>query len=81
MIPIGQPLEGVTVQAGPLTGPGGSLAVEWNPIGYVETGRPRAYTPEYVGWWPDVLMPPGPLHVAVGRRQPLWCKVTVPPDA
>jgi len=81
VIPIRQPLKDVTVQAGPLTGPGGSLAVEWNPVAYVETGKPRAYTPEYVGWWPDVLMPAGPLDVAVGRRQPLWCKVTVPPDA
>jgi len=34
-----------------------------------------------VGWWPDPLLPPGPVSVRAGERQPLWFTVTVPPDA
>jgi Glycoside hydrolase 123, catalytic domain/Carbohydrate family 9 binding domain-like/Glycoside hydrolase 123 N-terminal domain len=80
VIPAGQTLQGVSVEAGLLTGEGGALAVEWHPVAYVETGKPPAYTPEYVGWWPDVLMPPKPFDVAAGERQPVWLRVTVPPD-
>ena len=74
-------LEGVTVQAPPLEGPGNPLAVEWHPVGYVKTGKPKHYEPAYVGWWPDVLMPPAPFDVSAGHRQPVWIRITVPPDA
>ncbi|MBN2311815.1 MAG: DUF4091 domain-containing protein [Candidatus Hydrogenedentes bacterium] len=75
------PHSGVAVEAGPLAGPGNPIPVEWNPVGYVETGTPTGYEPEYVGWWPDVLMPPGPLDLVAGERQPIWFRVNVPPDA
>ena len=86
VIPVGETLEGMSVEAPPLemkTGARslGTVPVFWHPVAYVETGTPRGYTPEYVGWWPDVLMPPGPFDAAAGERQPLWFKVCVPPDA
>ncbi len=76
----GSPLKGVTVEAKPLTGPGGSIPVRWNRVGYVETARP-CYAAEYVGWWPDPLLPPKAFDVRPDERQPLWFLVDVPPDA
>ena len=81
LIPGGKPLTGVTVEAGPLRGPGGTVPVEWCRVGYVETGPPRRYHTEHVGWWPDILLPPGPVDLDPGRRQPVWFRVSVPPDA
>jgi hypothetical protein len=51
-----------------------------NPVGYVETREP-AYQVERVGWWPDPLMPPGPVTVKPGQRQPFWVTVHVPDTA
>ena len=80
VVPASADLKGVRVNAPPLRGPGGKVAVDWHRVGYVETAPP-AYSTEYVGWWPDPLLPPGPLHVRKGERQPLWFSVSVPPDA
>lgn len=49
-------------------------------VGYVTT-RPPSYEVEYVGEWPDPLMPLEPFDLPEGRIQPLWLTVTVPPDA
>lgn len=62
------------------------VAVEWQgkgphpevtlrPVGYVETKPDPDNYAEYVGWWPDPLMPPGPVDVAVGGTQPVWGSV------
>lgn len=80
VIPDGGPLAGVEVEAPALGGPGGELAVQWHRVGYVETAEP-GYPTEYVGWWPDPLLDPGPFDVAADERQPLWFRVNVPADA
>jgi len=51
-----------------------------NPVGYVETERP-VYQVDRVGWWPDPLLPPGPVDVAAGERQPFWVTVHIPASA
>ncbi|MBN2133556.1 MAG: hypothetical protein JW741_28910, partial [Sedimentisphaerales bacterium] len=78
VMPDGQALKGVTVEAKPLTGDGGAIPVEWRRVDYVETAKPP-YPTEYVGWWPDPLLPAGPFDVAAGERQPLWFTVMAPP--
>ncbi|HUT91722.1 MAG TPA: glycoside hydrolase domain-containing protein [Thermoguttaceae bacterium] len=80
VIPGGRALEGVGVEPAPLVGPGGKLDLQWNRVGYVKTAPP-SYPVEYVGWWPDPLLPPGPFDLAADGRQPLWFRVDVPPDA
>jgi hypothetical protein len=74
-------LDDVSVEISPLSGPGAPLAVSWTRVDYIETGQPKRYQPEYVGWWPDVLTLPGPFNVPRDQRQPLWFTVSVPPDA
>jgi len=49
-------------------------------VDYVHT-RPPAYPVDYVGWWPDPLVPPEPVEVAARELQPFWLAVYVPPDA
>ncbi|MBN1344462.1 MAG: DUF4091 domain-containing protein [Phycisphaerae bacterium] len=80
VLPTGAPLKSVTVEAPPLTGPGKPIPVRWNRVGFVETAKP-SYATEYVGWWPDPLLPPAPFDVDQDARQPLWLSVDVPPDA
>jgi len=74
-------LRGVRIETQALRGPdGATLGLVWHPIGYVETVSPN-YGVDYVGWWPDVLMPAGPFDVPARELQPVWCTVEVPPDA
>jgi hypothetical protein len=80
VIPDKSRLADMSVDAAVLTGPNGMIPVEWHRVGYVETVRPK-YPTEYVGWWPDPLLPPGPFDVPADQRQPLWFRVTVPADA
>jgi len=80
VMPNGEALRGVTVEAKPLEGPGGSIPLRWSRVAYVETAEPR-YPTAYVGWWPDPLMPPSAFDVAADVRQPLWLTATVPPEA
>ena len=80
VIADGQALENVEVGVSELNGPDGAVRVEWSKVGYVETAPP-GYETEYVGWWPDPLLPPGPFDVNADERQPLWFNVVVPPDA
>lgn len=75
-----EPLDAVAVQAPPLSGPGGEISLTWRIVDYLETADP-GYAAEYVGWWPDPLLPAGAFEVAAGERQPLWFTVEVPPDA
>ena len=80
VMPNAQSLENVRVEVSELGGPDGAVQIEWNKVGYVETAPP-SYETEYVGWWPDPLLPPGPFDVNADERQPLWFNVIVPPDA
>ena len=80
LMPAGGKLSGVSVEATGLEGPGGEIPVQWHRVDYVETIEPR-YPTQYVGWWPDPLLPPGPFDVAAQERQPLWFSVSVPPEA
>lgn len=72
-------LERVEVAVSTLTGPGGAVlpAPALNLVGYVQTRKPK-YDVDYVGWWPDPLMPVEPFDVAEGGMQPLW--ITVRPS-
>lgn len=80
VIPGGADVVNLKVEAPPLRGPGGEVPVKWYRVGYVETAQPD-YAADFVGWWPDPLLPAGPVDVAVGHRQPLWFSVQVPPNA
>ncbi len=78
-------LRGVNVAVSELRQEGGAGVIpadhiSVNPVGYVETHRP-AYPVDRVGWWPDPLLPPGPVDVEAGRRQPFWITVYVPKTA
>ncbi len=80
VVPDGGPLSAVSVEAGPLVGPGDAIQLTWRRVAYVETAEP-SYAVPYVGWWPDPLLPPAPFDVAADHRQPIWLTVDVPPDA
>lgn len=49
-------------------------------IGYFKT-RPPKYEVEYVGWWPDLLLPFWKCDVPKGKVQPVWFVLHIPPDA
>lgn len=68
---LGQPLEKVRVSLA-WEGPGPHPEVVLRPVGYVETRPDPDNLAEYVGWWPDPLLPPGPVDVAAGGTQPIW---------
>lgn len=73
-----QTIEGAEVTASMLTGPNGAqLSAELNLVEYVQTRKPK-YDVDYVGWWPDPLMPMKPFDVPKGSLQPIW--VTVHPS-
>jgi len=81
----GAPLRRVLATVSPLAHASGqgSIALQSilvNPVGYVETEGP-AYRVSRVGWWPDPLLPPEPVDVEAGRRQPFWITVHVPEEA
>ncbi|MCX7598249.1 MAG: DUF4091 domain-containing protein [Armatimonadetes bacterium] len=77
------PIEKVTVSPLRRDGTGEELpasAVRLFRVDYVHT-RPPAYPVDYVGWWPDPLVPPEPVEVAPGELQPYWVTIYVPADA
>lgn len=45
-------------------------------VGWVHT-RPPAYPVDYVGWWPDPLMPLEPFPLKPGSLQPLWLSIYI----
>jgi len=56
-------------------GPGPHPNVVLRPVGYVHTKPDPDNYAEYVGWWPDPLMPPGSVQVQAGETQPIWGSV------
>jgi hypothetical protein len=53
-------------------GPGPHPEVVLRPVGYVETKPDPENMTEYIGWWPDPLMTPGPVDVEANETQPIW---------
>ncbi len=68
---IGRPVHNALVTVD-WDGPGPHPDVTLRPVGYVETKPDPDNLAEYVGWWPDPLMPPGPVDVAEWETQPVW---------
>lgn len=79
IIPEAATLEGVLVHVSELSGPS-SIPLRWHIVDYVRTGEP-CYPTEYVGWWPDPLLAPGPFTVPADSVGVLWIGVDVPPRA
>ena len=78
----GQALEKVQISVSDLRGPGALLssnAVELHLVEFVQTGEPP-YEIEYVGWYPDPLMPYQPFNLARGEIRPIWITVHTPGD-
>ncbi|MBT3376440.1 MAG: DUF4091 domain-containing protein [Lentisphaerae bacterium] len=81
VVPADRALSGVSVSVSPLTNGEDTIEVSPYRVEYVETGPTTRYSQAYVGWWPDVLLPPAPFNVPAGRKQPIWLRVDVPPGA
>lgn len=80
VVPLGKDLKAVQVTCKGLRGAGTTLpgtAVQCQPLGYLPLDPP-VYEPPWRGWWPDVLLPAGPVDVIRDQVQPLWLTVTVP---
>lgn len=56
-----------------------SSLIDVKRVGYVRTRGKTSADVEYVGWWPDPLMPLEPFDVEPNQNQPLWVTVHVPP--
>ncbi len=69
------------IQIADFKGPGkfGKENVEIYQVGYVETKKPM-YKTEYVGWWPDPLIPGNRFDVAEEEVQPVWISVYTPKE-
>ena len=84
IVPGTADLTAVNVSCDGLNGPGDFIIparnIDLRVAGYVKTKPPR-YDHEYLGWWPDVLLPNFPFSVFVGQVQPVWITVHVPGDA
>ena len=84
VVPCTADLAGVSIACSDLAGPGGAVIsaqnVEVRIVGYVRT-TPCRYQVEYLGWWPDPLLPNFPVDCYVGQVQPVWVTVYAPPDA
>ncbi len=82
---IGKQLDRVTLASGPLQREEGAgvipaTALTIYRVGYVQTVPPQ-YPVLYVGPWPDVLLPNGPIEIAGTDLGLFWVDVKVPRDA
>lgn len=68
---LDQPVRAATVSV-EWEGPGPHPEVVLRPVGYVETKPDPDNLAEYVGWWPDPLLPPGSVDAAAHTTQPVW---------
>jgi hypothetical protein len=78
------PLKALTVRAGALTGPRGTVIpaanIEVLEVRYVNVERPTDKS-SMPGLWPDPLPPlKGPLDLEANKNQPFWIRVKVPRD-
>ena len=79
VVPQGKDIEGLKVVCSAPELAGNSLDMKWHIVGYVKTANP-SYPVEYVGLWPDPLMPAAAVSVAADKVQPLWFSVVTAPD-
>jgi len=84
LIPETVDLKAVDLKLSELVGPGGAVIpakhLSKHAVGYFLTRRPK-YAVDYVGWWPDVLLPFWTCDVPKGLVQPLWVILHIPDDA
>src|SRR5574340_970943 len=76
-------LKSVNATAGELRGKRGRIGgITLYREHYVAVKTPSPFSKEGAGWYPDALIPFGPLiDVEAGRNQPLWIDVKTPKDA
>ena len=82
------PIERIDVRVDPMrlmsgSTPGAKVPqLQVNPVGYVKTADLRyRYATSHVGWWPDPLLPQGPIALPADGVQPVWITAYVPADA
>ena len=88
ILPLEADLENVRVAVSTLTGDTAVIpaaAVVVKPVGFVRTevlagANPYPREFDYLGWWPDPLLPNFPFAVKQGESQPVWIEVHVPRD-
>ena len=49
-------------------------------VGYVETKDPKRYKVDFIGWWPDPLLPATDLFAEPGECMPVWVSLKSEPD-
>ena len=49
-------------------------------VGYVRTEKPKEYAVDFVGWWPDPLLPAATMVAAPGECMPVWISLRSRPD-
>ncbi|MFH0796260.1 MAG: glycoside hydrolase domain-containing protein [Candidatus Omnitrophota bacterium] len=54
--------------------------IKYNVVGYVEVKPPLPYAVEYIGFWPDPLLPGERFGVKKDAVQPIWITTYVPED-
>lgn len=85
VLPFGEGLRDVRVDATALTGPGQATipreSIEISLVEYVKIDWDSDYATDRRGWWPDPLVPlRGPFSIPGGVScQPLWVTLHVPP--
>lgn len=77
IVPNNGSLSDVKVITDQIEKDGQKLKIDWHIVGYVRTGNP-SYAAEYIGWWPDPLLPAKNFKVPSDSVQPLWFTVTAP---
>lgn len=83
IIPLLNDVEDLRLEMSDLISSNGVIAGEnitWSKVEYVNTQK-KIYPVEYVGWWPDPLVPVDRISVpSLQYAQPLWITVYVPAD-
>ncbi len=49
-------------------------------VGYVHTEKPKEYPVDFVGWWPDPLLPAVQMRAEPGACMPIWVVLRSTPD-
>jgi hypothetical protein len=83
VVSLGKDLRGVRTSCRGLRGPGSIIppaAVEVRPVGYLRLDR-TGQQADRTGWWPEALLPDGPVDVPRDTVQPLWLTISIPADA
>lgn len=86
VLPTGRPVRSAAIEVSDLLHEDGTTRlpadrVTWHPVGYVQTKESNSAVRRVGWWWPDVLMPAGPLSLVPGHAQPVWFTVDVPAGA